>query len=207
MQDDTSRTDIRAPKQHRSRKRVDLILNAARMVIAERGSAGVTIKEIAERAGITAGSMYQYFPNKAAIIEALGIRYREAFSERLAAEMARTPQSADDMARAFEALIDADYRTGLEEPAIRDIWQALATDQTLRDVFTVENHRNVADLTQAALPLVRRTEREQLPLTISLMFHLADSAIRMALEQPEAEGRRIIARAKAMLRVIWFAMV
>lgn len=198
---------ISASRSKRSRERVDQILGAARKVVAERGYAGVTITEIAEIAGITAGSMYQYFPNKTAIINALGTRYLEEFSQRLETELAALPQTPEDMAQAFETLIEADYQTGLTDPAARNIWQGLATQKSLMEIFTAETHRNVAALTEAARPLVRAAERDRLAVSISLMFHFSDAAIRVALEQPEAEGRAAIERAKAMVRVIWFSMV
>lgn len=199
--------DIRRPQQKRSRKRVEQILDAANSLIAERGSAGMTITEIAELAGITPGSMYQYFPNKAAIINALATRHLEEFSQRLEAELSSLPQSAEEMALAFDALIEADYQTGLADPAVRDIWQGMAVDKALLEMFTAESHRNVAALTEAARPMVREAERDGLAVSISLMFHFADSAIRVALGKPEAQGRADIERIKSMLRLIWFSMV
>ena len=205
--DKTQRDDIRKPQQQRSRQRVDQILDAARQVIAERGSAGVTITEIAEVAGITPGSMYQYFPNKVAIIDALGARYLEAFSQRLETEIGIAPQTAEDMATAFDTLIEADYQAGRTDPAIRDIWLGMTANTTLAEIFAAETHRNVAMLTAAARPLVRVGERDQLENSMALMFHFADTAIRVALDLPEAEGRAVLERGKAMLRLIWLSMV
>ena len=205
--DKSPRDDIRKPQQQRSRKRVDQILDAARQVIALRGAAGVTITEIAEVAGITPGSMYQYFPNKAAIIDALGTRYLDSFTQRLETEIATTPQTPDDMAAAFEALIETDYQSSLADPAMRDIWLGLATNKTLLAIASTESRRNIAVLTEAAHPLVRAAERDGLAVSITLMFHFADGAIRAALDQPDEQGRATIERAKAMLRQLWFAMV
>lgn len=205
--DKTPRDDIRTPQQQRSRKRVDQILDAARQVIAERGSTGVTITEIAEVAGITAGSMYQYFPNKAAIIDALGARYLDAFRLRMEAQIAATPKTAVDMAATFDTLIEEDYQTCLDDPAMRDVWLGGATNKSLRDIYNAESHRNVAILTEAAQPLVRVAEQDGLATSIALMFHFGDTAIRVALDQPPTEGRQTIERAKAMLRQMWFAMV
>lgn len=201
------RGDIRSPQQRRSRKRVDQILDAARKVIAERGPAAATITEIADVAGINVGSIYQYFPNKGAIVDAVGTLYWEEFNQRLEAEMAAPPQTPEEMVIAFEALIEADYRTGLADPAARDIWQGVSNNKTLLEIFTAETHRNVATLTKAALPLVRFSERDGLAVSISLMFSFADTAIRVALGKPEAEGRADIERVKSMLRLIWFSMV
>lgn len=56
------------PKQARSTELVTLILEAALHVLAEEGAHRFTTTRVAERAGVSVGSLYQYFPNKAAIL-------------------------------------------------------------------------------------------------------------------------------------------
>jgi AcrR family transcriptional regulator len=60
---------------------VDQILEAAARVFGERGYAGATTNHIAERAGVSIGSLYQYFPNKDTILVALHARHMESASE------------------------------------------------------------------------------------------------------------------------------
>lgn len=55
------------PQQRRSRATVDKILAAAAQVLAEEGD-GATTDRIAARAGVSIGSLYQYFPNKDALL-------------------------------------------------------------------------------------------------------------------------------------------
>jgi AcrR family transcriptional regulator len=69
------------PVQQRSRFTVDQILEAAARVFGERGYAGTTTNHIAERAGVSIGSLYQYFPNKDTILVALHARHMESASE------------------------------------------------------------------------------------------------------------------------------
>ena len=71
----------RAPQQERGQRRVEQILDAAEKVFAEHGVAGTTMQLIAERAEASVGSLYHFFPNKEAIVEALGARYAEAVRE------------------------------------------------------------------------------------------------------------------------------
>ncbi|MBI9074399.1 MAG: TetR/AcrR family transcriptional regulator [Desulfatibacillum sp.] len=59
------------PVQDRSRNTVDTILEAAAQVLEARGYAGATTNHIAQRAGVSIGSLYQYFPNKEAIVFSL----------------------------------------------------------------------------------------------------------------------------------------
>jgi AcrR family transcriptional regulator len=63
------------PVQQRSRETVEAILEAARQVFAAHGYAGGTTNRIAQRAGVSIGSFYQYFPNKDAIVVALMERH------------------------------------------------------------------------------------------------------------------------------------
>ncbi|GAB2592083.1 TetR family transcriptional regulator [Dyella jejuensis] len=56
------------PKQARSTELVAFILEAAAQVLAEEGAPRFTTARVAEKAGVSIGSLYQYFPNKAAIL-------------------------------------------------------------------------------------------------------------------------------------------
>ncbi len=68
----------KAPRQQRSRATVAVILEAATRVLARRGWARSTTNEVAEVAGVSVGSVYQYFPNKLALAEALRQQHLEA---------------------------------------------------------------------------------------------------------------------------------
>ena len=56
------------PKQARSTDLVAAILEAAAQVLAKEGAQRFTTARVAEKAGVSVGSLYQYFPNKAAIL-------------------------------------------------------------------------------------------------------------------------------------------
>ncbi len=71
----------RAPQQERGQRRVEQILDAAESVFAELGVGAATMQVIADRAESSMGSLYHFFPNKEAIVEALGARYAEAIRE------------------------------------------------------------------------------------------------------------------------------
>lgn len=70
------------PAQARSRATVDAIIQAATYILAERGWEGFTTNAIAERAGVNIGSLYQFFPNKQAVIAEL--QHRHALETRKA---------------------------------------------------------------------------------------------------------------------------
>ena len=61
----------RSPKQLRSRAIVDAIVQAGRELLANEGASSLTTNRIAERAGVSIGSLYRYFPNKDAVLAAI----------------------------------------------------------------------------------------------------------------------------------------
>jgi AcrR family transcriptional regulator len=72
----------RIPQQERGERRVAQLLGAAADVIAEKGFEAATMTEIAERAGASIGAVYQYFPNKEAIVRALHAQYGDQMGAR-----------------------------------------------------------------------------------------------------------------------------
>ncbi len=87
----------RAPRQGRSRDTVRAILDAAARIFAARGYADTTTNHIAELAGVSIGSLYEYFPNKDALLVALldeHLAAAEAVLARTAAETLAAPHAA-----------------------------------------------------------------------------------------------------------------
>jgi len=71
------------PVQQRSAKRVELMLEACAALIDELGYDGVTTTLIAERAGVAVGSLYQFFPDKRAVVQALTKRNLDHFTAEI----------------------------------------------------------------------------------------------------------------------------
>ncbi|MCC6243747.1 MAG: TetR family transcriptional regulator [Gemmatimonadaceae bacterium] len=78
-QDTSDRDDAyrRRPRQSRGQQRVERLLDAAAEVIAESGLAAATAEAIAQKAQTAKGSLYQFFPNRDAVLAALALRYAD----------------------------------------------------------------------------------------------------------------------------------
>jgi AcrR family transcriptional regulator len=105
----TARTAARRkPQQRRARQTVEAVLEAVIKILKREGSLAVTTNRIAEVAGVSIGSVYQYFPDKQAIFSALRDRHRQAIGrviERTLVDHADAPP--DRLVSALiEALID-----------------------------------------------------------------------------------------------------
>jgi AcrR family transcriptional regulator len=79
----------RAPRQQRSQQMVDAILTAARMLVIKHGVSGLTTNAVARLAGVSIGSLYQYFPSKRAIVEELRRRHQQVGEQIFRAEALR----------------------------------------------------------------------------------------------------------------------
>ncbi|MCG2632125.1 TetR family transcriptional regulator [Bradyrhizobium sp. WYCCWR 13023] len=104
------------PQQARSNELVAAILDAAVQVLTKEGAQRFTTARVAERAGVSVGSLYQYFPNKAAILFRLQSDEWRSTSELLRGILADRTQPPPARLR---ALVHAFIRSECEEAAIR----------------------------------------------------------------------------------------
>jgi AcrR family transcriptional regulator len=74
-------TPRKRPKQERSQATVEAILTATTRILTEQGHAQFTTNRVAELAGVSIGSLYQYFPNKEALIVALAEHHTNAMGQ------------------------------------------------------------------------------------------------------------------------------
>ena len=104
------------PKQARSTELVAAILEAAAQVLAKEGAPRFTTARVAERAGVSVGSVYQYFPNKAAILFRLQSDEWRGTSEllRVILEDAQRPPL-----ERLRAVVQAFVRSECDEAAMR----------------------------------------------------------------------------------------
>ena len=104
------------PKQARSTDLVAAILEAAAQVLAKEGAPRFTTARVAERAGVSVGSIYQYFPNKAAILFRLQSDEWRSTSDLLRAIVEKKSRPPSERLR---DLVHAFIRSECEEAAMR----------------------------------------------------------------------------------------
>jgi AcrR family transcriptional regulator len=120
---------------------VDQILEAAARVFAERGFAGATTNRIAERAGVSIGSLYQYFPNKDTILVALHAQHMDSASAVLKGmmeEALREKEPPEELLRRFVRQI---IEMHASEPALHHVllYQGPRTPELSQRLHAVED--------------------------------------------------------------------
>jgi len=116
------------PRQQRSRATWDAILDAAAQLFGQAGYAATTTNKVADRAGVSIGSLYQYFPDKDALLLALAERHIGEATQVLVEEFVALERDRPDLECTLTRLIDAVVALHRQDPAMH----RLLFDQTPR---------------------------------------------------------------------------
>ena len=112
-------TPRKRPRQNRSKATVDTILEATARVLIAQGFDGLTTNGVAEAAGVSIGSLYQYFPSKEALVAALIEQHVEEMNAAILSELTRVAQLP--MAQAVRAVIELTIRAHSIEPELHRV--------------------------------------------------------------------------------------
>lgn len=110
----------KSPRQQRALVTLDAIFESTIQVLLADGPHRLTTTRVAERAGVSVGSLYQYFPHKQALLYALNERYLDRLAERI--ETVCEEQQGAAAAEMIEALVSAYWRAKTER---REVTRAL----------------------------------------------------------------------------------
>lgn len=178
----------KSPQQARSRDMVERIVAAGREVLVASGYDAFSTNRVAAAAGVSPGSLYQYFPDKAAILDVVIDRYWSEVAEDVAASLADRigelgPAMVRDTADALVSALEADpvvLRVVAEElPIGRNRDRRAALERRVRELATT---------LLAARP---ETSTRPSPAVAAWVVVLAveNLALRWVLDQPEAVSR------------------
>ncbi|AFY58378.1 transcriptional regulator [Rivularia sp. PCC 7116] len=136
----------RKPRQARSLERVNRILDVSEKMFVEKGYAATTTKAIASQAKVPIGSLYQFFPDKAAILQALAERYGDLFREQFQSfdtlEMTQFP-----LVDYVDRITDGVEQFFSEHPGFRAVFMEVqATIPEVDDAFDTELIQTLAKL-------------------------------------------------------------
>lgn len=119
MQRQVRTTPRKRPRQSRSKATVDTILEATARVLVKQGFDGLSTNAVASAAGVSIGSLYQYFPNKEALVSALIDRHMEEMNTAILAELTRVAELP--IAQAARAVIELTIRAHAIDPALHKV--------------------------------------------------------------------------------------
>lgn len=184
--------------QQRSRDRLERILSVASSLIAAKGSDQMTMSEVAEQAGISIGSLYQYFPDKGAIIRTLAERYNADCRKCIEAALAGV-RDPDSLHEAFAGLVDQYYGMFLAVPEMRDIWSRMQADKELMAIELAQSRASGALLAAAMKRVHPNADPEAIAASAFLIWQLGEATMRLAISLDRSEGDSIVDAFKRMI--------
>jgi AcrR family transcriptional regulator len=187
----------RKPVQQRSAQRVERMLEACASLIEELGYDGVTTTLIAERAGVAVGSLYQFFPDKRAVVQALTLRNLERFMANVvqrfdSAELEHWWDAVDSM---FDVYVEM-HRT---VPAFSRLHFGDVVDTRLLD----EGKDNNAVIAEGLAALISERfgrSMEELQLPVAIAIEAADGVLKFAFRRNDRGDQVVVDEAKALIK-------
>jgi AcrR family transcriptional regulator len=185
-------------RRARGLQRIASILDAAETVFAKAGYDEATTHQIAEEAGISPGSLYQFFSNKEEIAQALAARYVEelklVYTTIFSVEAATLPFSAW-----LDQIVDALIAFHLTHPAFHTLFDASPSLEVagLTQQLPKELQTRFELGFQVRAPQLSATQRR---LSATMSVQLFRSVPRLVLHAEEAERRLLVSELKTLLQ-------
>ncbi len=188
----------RMPLQDRSRRRVEQILDASAKVFAERGYDAATTEEIARLAGTSIGSVYQFFPNKLALFNAIALRYVER-AQALFDTFMTAAANDEPWDTLLSGAIDAFAGLNRVDPGFRAIlmnWRVSADMFLANDDINREFARRAESVLGAQAPNLPPARRA---LVATVVVEVISAMLLVCVRRSEKDAEAILSECKTLL--------
>ncbi len=170
------------PKQPRARQTVTRIIDATAELVRELGVDGITTNKVAERANVNIASLYQYFPNKQALISALLQRYLNEITQVLNQVLVQLGDaSVEESSRAWAQMSIQYYRQS--DGVFTEILKNQYANTTLPEMREFE-HRLMEAIRRFLVKQRDQLQVEDLDLSIYIAFSACTSVIAKHVMEP-----------------------
>lgn len=188
----------RVPVQGRSVARVKRMLDACAQLVDEVGYEALTTTLLAERAEVAIGSVYQFFPDKRAIVQALTLRNIEAYLERLGRRF--NGGGFTHWWAGVDAAIDEYIEMHRSVPGFRTLHFGDVVDVHLLDEER-DNNAVIADkITRLLVGQFNVADSVRLAFALEIAVETADALIKMAFRRDPDGDTAVLVEAKALIR-------
>jgi AcrR family transcriptional regulator len=192
-------TPRKKPRQQRSQETVDCILDATARVLCTTGYDHASTNRVAMAAGVSVGSLYQYFPSKEALVAALVERHVEQMTSLVKRKLAEVASAPLD--EAVRTMIESMFEAHAVDPRLHKVLiEQVPRIGKLEDVVGVE--REVEALVAVFLD-ARRSElrRTKLPAVAFVLCNVVEAVTHAAVlaELPVDRAREVAAELTDMI--------
>jgi AcrR family transcriptional regulator len=188
----------RQPRQARSQERVSQILDVAEQMFITEGYNATTTNAIATRAKVPIGSLYQFFPDKAAILQALALRYAEQLHQRFLeidpADLENLPLSAY-----VDWMIDATDRFFTDHPGYHAIFmQVQGTMPELEEIEAAADAQLIEDFATSLSQRYTDLDSADYEAIAFVLVKAIGTLLWLSLSQEPTLRQRLLAETKRL---------
>lgn len=188
----------RKPHQARSQERVNRILDVAEALFIAQGYAATTTNEIAKQAQVPIGTLYQFFSDKKAIVQALITRYNQLYHERLAL-LDNTELAQLSLSTYVEQLIDTTVQFFSDYPGYYAIF--MEVQGSVSEAQEAEDTADARLITDLATTLAQRDtgkDAADYEIVAFVLVKAIGPLVWLSLSQEQAFQQQLILEAKRL---------
>lgn len=196
----------RMPIQKRSREKYDAILASAKTLIGARGNDSVSMREIAKAAELPISSIYQYFPDKSAILGAIMQSYFETIRE-LIIKFLEDCKTTDDVQQGISNGINLYYSLFKNDEALASLWAGMQANNELKEMDAEDSRINAQLITETISSIIPAKGEKEIYSAVLILIHMAGMTVRLALSIPAEEGDRLVDELKLLSKLRFDALM
>jgi AcrR family transcriptional regulator len=186
----------RKPRQARSQERVKRILDVAEELFIAEGYMATTTNAIATRAQVPIGSLYQFFPDKSAILQALALRYGELLHQQLLV-IDDTKSTTLPLSAYVDRLIDTTNQFFAENPGYHAIFmEAQGTAPELEAIEEATDTQLIQDLAMSLAQRVPGLEPADYRAIAFVLVKAIGTLLWLSLSQEKLFRQRLVIETK-----------
>ncbi|GAB3573616.1 TetR family transcriptional regulator [Amycolatopsis endophytica] len=187
----------RQPVQQRSAKRVEQMLDASAELIDEVGYDALTTTLIAKRAGVAVGSLYQFFPDKRAVVRALTQRNLDRFVHAVSERLSR--EDPGHWWAVVDSVLDIYLEMHRTVPGFSKVHFGDVVDRQLLDNGR-DNNRVIADSLADLVGRYIDLNTPRLTLAMTVAIEAADGLLKLAFHRDPQGDAEIVGETKHLIK-------
>jgi AcrR family transcriptional regulator len=189
----------RLPQQARSRERVQRLLAAADEVLGNEGFSALTVRRLSEEAGVPVGTIYQFFADKAAVVDALARRYIGEFDEMI--ELLVADAEAHRWDDVVATVIDAAVAMYRSKPGYVALWTGRHLSPELMQADEANNAAIAAGLRRILVAQHGLVDDDDLARRCEVAVVTTDALLQLAFRRDPRGDEAVLGEARRLQRL------
>lgn len=191
----------REPQQARSRERLERILDATGELLEEAGIDGLSTRVIAARAGVNVATIYQFFPNKYAVVAALVERTADQLLRRHE-DLIGSIEPGESLRKTNERILEGFAAAVLEIPGFFTLRRAMQALPELAESQAIEERTRQAigeRITQRLLMRNPNMDEAQREIIAKTMIQMTLSMLELSTQVPATQRASVLAELRTLM--------